>query len=339
MEPQQFNIMTQTSPENVLVTGGGGFLGKAIVQRLIENGCHVTSFSRNTYRELDCLNVRQIKGDIGNSAAVHQACQGMNLVFHVAALPGVWGKYADYYTTNVIGTENIIAACRQNHIPRLIYTSSPSVVFNGKDMEGVDESVSYAPCFHTHYPKTKALAEKAVLKACAQGLNAIILRPHLIWGPGDNHLVPRIIDRANRLWIVGDGKNRVDTIYIDNAALAHVLAAEKLAANPKLSGNVYFISQDAPMPLWEMVNHILIAGGKSPITRKMPFPVAWIAGAVLEFFYKIVKIDGEPMMTRFLARELSTAHWFDVTAAKRDLGYVPQISTAEGLERLEKWLQ
>jgi nucleoside-diphosphate-sugar epimerase len=330
--------MTQTRPENVLVTGGGGFLGKAIVKRLIDKGCRVTSFSRNRYPALDCLNVHQIKGDISNSAAVTKACQGMDLVFHVAAMPGVWGKYVDYYATNVIGTKNIIAACRQNHIPRLIYTSSPSVVFNGKDMEGVDESAPYALCFHTHYPKTKAIAEKAIIAACAKGLSAIILRPHLIWGPGDNHLAPRIIHRAKRLRIVGNGKNKVDTIYIDNAALAHVLAAEKLAGHPELSGNVYFISQDEPLPLWEMVNYILAAGGKKPVTRKVPFRVAWAAGALLEFFYKIFKLKGEPMMTRFVTRELSTAHWFDISAAKKDFGYVPEVSTAQGLERLKKWL-
>jgi nucleoside-diphosphate-sugar epimerase len=331
--------MIQTRPENVLVTGGGGFLGKAIVKRLINKGCRVTSFSRNRYPALDRLNVHQVKGDISNSKAVTKACQDMDLVFHVAAMPGVWGKYADYYATNVIGTENIITACRQNHIPRLIYTSSPSVVFNGKDMEGIDESVSHASSFHTHYPKTKAIAEKAVLAACAKELNAIILRPHLIWGTGDNHLVPRIIDRAKRLRIVGAGKNKVDTIYIDNAALAHVLAAEKLAGNPNLSGRIYFISQDEPLPLWEMVNRILKAGGKKPITRKVPFQIAWVAGALLEFFYKIFKLRGEPMMTRFVARELSTAHWFDISAARQDLGYVPEVSTVEGLKRLEKWLR
>jgi len=331
--------MTQTIPENILVTGGGGFLGKAIVKRLIKKGCRVSSFSRKSYPELDRLQVNQIKGDLCNSKAVEEACRGMDLVFHVAALPGVWGKYSDYYDTNVIGTENIITACRKHKVSRLIHTSSPSVVFNGKDMEGVHESVPHAARHTTHYPKTKALAEKAVLAASSGDLKVIILRPHLIWGPGDNHLVPRILDRAGRLRIVGNGKNIVDTIYIDNAALAHILAAEKLACNPDLSGRVYFISQDEPIFLWEMVNSILAAGGKKPITRKVPFRIAWIAGALLEFFYKTFRIDGEPMMTRFVANELSTSHWFDISAAKQDLDYVPEISTAQGLERLKKWLR
>jgi len=330
--------MIQTTPENVLVTGGGGFLGKAIVKRLVEKECHVTSFSRKPYPALDRLHVKQIKGNISDPKAVRNACQGIDLVFHVAALPGVWGKYSDYYDTNVIGTENIITACRQNGVSRLIYTSSPSVVFNGKDMEGVDESIPHATRFSTHYPKTKALAEKAVLAAASGDLKAIILRPHLIWGPGDNHLVPRILARAHRLRIVGNGKNKVDTLYIDNAASAHVLAAEKLAGHPELSGGIYFISQDEPLPLWEMINRILKAGGKKPITRKVPFQIAWVAGALLEFFYKTFKINSEPMMTRFVAKELSTSHWFDISAAKQDLGYTPEISTHQGLERLEKWL-
>lgn len=332
-------MMTQTRSENVLVTGGGGFLGRAIVKRLVEKGCRVTSFSRKSYPELHRLHVNQIKGDISNLKAVTTACQGIDLVFHVAALPGVWGKYSDYYDTNVIGTENIISACRRNNISRLIYTSSPSVVFNGKDMVGVDESVSYADRFSTHYPKTKALAEKAVLEAASGNLKVIILRPHLIWGPGDSHLVPRILARADRLRIVGNGKNKVDTIYIDNAALAHILAAEKLACNPDLSGRVYFISQDEPIFLWEMVNSILAAGGKKPITRKVSFQIAWIAGALLEFFYKIFRINHEPMMTRFVAKELSTSHWFDISAVKQDLGYAPEVSTIQGLERLAKWLR
>ena len=331
--------MTQTTPENILVTGGGGFLGKAIVKRLIKKGCRVTSFSRKSYPELDRLQVNQIKGDLCNSKAVEKACRGMGLVFHVAALPGVWGKYSDYYDTNVTGTENVIAACLKNKVSRLVHTSSPSVVFNGKDMKGVDESVPHAARHTTHYPKTKALAEKAVLAAASGDLKVIILRPHLIWGPGDNHLVPRILDRADRLRIVGNGKNIVDTIYIDNAALAHILAAEKLVCNPDLSGRVYFISQDEPIFLWEMVNSILAAGGKKPITRKVPFRIAWIAGALLEFFYKTFKINGEPMMTRFVANELTTSHWFDISAAKQDLDYVPEISTARGLERLEAWLR
>jgi nucleoside-diphosphate-sugar epimerase len=183
------------------------------------------------------------------------------------------------------------------------------------------------------------MAEKTVIAAAEAGLKTIILRPHLIWGPQDNHLVPRIIERANRLVRVGDGRNLVDTIYIDNAADVHIQAADMLEQNHHLSGRVYFISQDDPVPLWEMVNNILKRAGLAPVRRSISRNTAWMMGAFLEIFYKMFSIRGEPRMTRFLADELSTAHWFDISAAKKDLGYAPKISIEEGLLRLERWLQ
>jgi nucleoside-diphosphate-sugar epimerase len=222
------SITTVKSPRKVLVTGGGGFLGGAIVRHLVQRGDRVTSFSRRLYPELEKLGVEQIQGDISNANAVERACREVDLVFHVASKPGVWGNYVTYYRINVIGTQNMIAACKQHNVPQLVYTSSPSVVFDGDDMEGVDESVPYPEKYHAHYPKTKAMAEQSVIAAGNEGLRTIILRPHLIWGPRDNHLVPRIIERANRLVKVGDGRNLVDTIYIDNAADAHIQAADRL---------------------------------------------------------------------------------------------------------------
>ncbi|MEJ2658395.1 MAG: NAD-dependent epimerase/dehydratase family protein [Desulfobacterales bacterium] len=326
------------SLNKVLVTGGGGFLGGAIVKRLKERGERVFSFSRRFYPDLAAMGVEQIQGNISDAIAVEQACREIDLVFHVAAKPGVWGDYVRYYQTNVIGTRNVIAACKQHNVARLVYTSSPSVVFDGTDMEGLDESVSYPEKYHAHYPKTKAIAEQSVIAAAEEGMRTIILRPHLIWGPQDNHLVPRIIERANRLVRVGGGKNLVDTIYIDNAADAHILAADKLERNPHLSGKIYFISQDDPIPLWDMVNNILGAAGLGPVQRSISRNTAWMIGAALEFVYRTFKVRGEPQMTRFLADELSKAHWFDISAAKIDLGYKPKISIEDGLSRLEKWL-
>ncbi len=328
-----------TSSHRVLVTGGGGFLGGAIIKCLVKRGDRVISFSRGFYPELSTMGVEQIQGDIRDAAAVQQACREADLVFHVAAKPGVWGDYLTYYQTNVVGTHNVIDACKQHNVTRLVYTSSASVVFDGTDMEGVDESVPYPEKYHAHYLKTKAMAEQLVTAAAAEGLKTIILRPHLIWGPKDNHLVPRIIERANRLVRVGNGKNLVDTIYIDNAADAHVLAADRLKQNHRLSGKVYFISQDDPVPLWDMINNILGTAGFFPVQRSISRNTAWMIGAALEFFYRTFKIRGEPKMTRFLADELSTAHWFDISAAKKDLGYEPKISMKEGLSRLERWVQ
>ncbi|MFC1829719.1 NAD-dependent epimerase/dehydratase family protein [Thermodesulfobacteriota bacterium] len=329
----------QREPQKVLVTGGGGFLGGAIVRRLVERGDHVRSFSRNAYPELTAMGVEQIQGDIREHSAVDNACKGVELAFHVAAKPGVWGRYDDYYQANVIGTRNVIDGCNRHNISRLVYTSSPSVVFDGTDMEGVDESVPYPDKYHAHYPETKAMAEQLVVKAASPHLKTITLRPHLIWGPRDNHLVPRIIERAKRLKRVGKGKNLVDTIYIDNAAEAHILAADSLESNPDLSGNIYFISQGEPVPVWDMVNDILHAAGLPPVKRSIPHGIAWTVGAFLEFVYTVFPLKGEPQMTRFVADELATAHWFDISAAKKDIGYVPEVSTKEGLRRLEAWLK
>ncbi len=331
--------MADSIPRNILVTGGGGFLGKAIVKQLIKRGDSVTSLSRKFYPGLESLGVNQIQGDISNKDVVEQTCKGRDIVFHVAAKPGVWGDYTDYYQTNVAGTENVISGCLKHQVPILIHTSSPSVIFDGTDMEGVDESVPYPETFHTHYTKTKALAEQKVVAASGDTLKIIILRPHLIWGPEDNHLVPRIISRAKKLVKVGNRDNLVDTIYIDNAVDAHILAAEKLESHPELSGNIYFISQDEPIPVWEMINNILNTAGLDPITRALPHRLVWCIGAMLEFTYKTFGIKNEPKMTRFVADELATAHWFDISAAKKDIGYSPEVSIQEGLLRLEEWLR
>jgi 2-alkyl-3-oxoalkanoate reductase len=323
----------------VLVTGGGGFLGSAIVKRLLDRGERVRSFSRAHYPHLAGWGVEQIQGDLSEAEALLSACSGVSSVFHVAAKAGVWGRATDFYRANVIGTQNVIAACRRQNVERLVYTGSPSVVFHGGDMEGVDESVPYPSRYSATYPETKAMAEQAVLEAARQGLAAVVLRPHLIWGPGDPHLVPRILARAKRLRQVGAGKNRVDTIYIDNAALAHVLAEARLRENPALSGRVYFISQDEPVSLWEMINAILKAGGLPPVRRKIAPGLAWTLGAIFESIYGALGIKTEPPMTRFVARELATAHWFDISAAKRDLGYAPEVTMVQGLARLAEWLK
>ncbi|MFO7666959.1 MAG: NAD-dependent epimerase/dehydratase family protein, partial [Desulfobacterales bacterium] len=322
----------------VLVTGGGGFLGYAISKFLFERGDSITSFSRRYYPELERFNVEHILGDIRDKKAVEDACKGKEIVFHTAAKPGVWGDYDEYYGINVEGTINVIEGCRKHDISCLVHTSSPSVVFDGNDMEGADESVPYPAVYHAHYPQTKAIAEQHVLKASASGLKTIILRPHLIWGPRDNHLVPRIIRKAKRLRIVGNGKNIVDTIYIDNAACAHILAADSLENDKSLSGKIYFISQGKPVPLWKMINNILKAGGLPPITRTLNPKFALLAGSFFESLYKLFNIKNEPPITKFVAKELATSHWFDITAAKRDLGYEPAVSTEDGLKQLEKWL-
>lgn len=324
-----------------LVTGGGGFLGFAIVKILRQQGAEVHTLARNHYPKLDKIGAIQHIGDLSNYSAVEQAARGCDSVFHVAAKAGIWGDYADYYRANVTGTDNVIKACQQFKIEKLIYTSSPSVVFNGKSMQGLNESLPYPDHYETAYPATKAIAEQHIIAANSNELATIALRPHLIWGPGDNHLTPRIIERgrAGKLKKVGKLDHKVDCIYIDNAASAHLLAAKKLFPNSAIAGKCYFISQDDPRYLWDIVNGILASADIAPVTSSIPFKIAYPIGWLLEISYRLLKKQVEPPMTRFLARELSTAHWFDISAAKKDFDYQPTISIEEGLKMLRQWLK
>jgi nucleoside-diphosphate-sugar epimerase len=323
-----------------LVTGGGGFLGQAVVRRLLQRGYAVRSFSRREYPELSALGVEQCQGELANAGLVCAAAEGRDIIFHIGAKAGVWGAYKDFYRANVVGTQNVIAACRRHRIGRLVHTSSPSVVFDGRDMEGVNESAPYPEHFEAFYPQTKAEAERLVLAANDAELATVVLRPHLIWGPGDNHLVPRILarGRAGALRRIGDRPCLVDTIYIDNAAEAHLLAAERLALSSLVAGRAYFLAQGEPKPLWEIVNRILAAGGLPPVTRSITPERAYKIGWLLEKLYGLLRLSGEPRLTRFVARELSTAHWFDLSAARRDFGYAPRVSFDEGMVRLQQWL-
>ena len=315
--------------------------GAAIVRRLRERGDRVHSLSRRRHDELDALGVQQHQGDLADSIAVSRAAAGCDILFHVAAKAGVGGRYRDYYRANVLGTAHVLTACRHHGIDRLVYTSSPSVVFSGRDMAGVNESVPYSSHFDAAYPQAKAIAERMVLQANSLLLATVALRPHLIWGPGDNHLIPRLLARARagRLRRLGWESKLIDSVYIDNAADAHILAADRLAPGSTIAGKAYFITQGEPIPMWDLVNGILHAAGIDAVTRSISAPLAFGAGLLMEAVYAIFFPRAEPPMTRFIARELTTAHWFDIGAARRDLDYEPKVSQAEGLKRLEIWMQ
>jgi nucleoside-diphosphate-sugar epimerase len=269
------------------------------------------------------------------------AAEGCDAVIHVAAKAGVWGPFPAYYRANVVGTRNVIDACRERGIRRLVHTSTPSVIHAGGDVEGVDERAPIATQFETAYPATKAEAERMVLAANGPGLATVALRPHLIWGPGDPQLVARILARAKagRLRLVGGGAKLIDSVYIDNAAHAHLLALDRLAPGSFCAGKAYFITQGEPMPQRELINGILKAGGLPPCGKSISPSAAYAVGAAMEILWRMMGRKDEPMMTRFLARQLATAHWYDISAARRDLGYAPQVTVAEGLARLETHLK
>jgi nucleoside-diphosphate-sugar epimerase len=329
---------------HALVTGAGGFLGYYVVSALAARGHRVRVLTRVKKPALDALGVEYRLGVVQNPDDVLEAFRGnppLDCVFHVAAKAGIWGKWDDYLAVNVRGTEHVIDACREFLVPRLVYTSSPSVTFDGRDQCGIDETAPYAARWMAHYPHSKALAEQAVLAASGkEGLSTCALRPHLIWGPGDQHLVPRLIDRARngQLRRVGDGQNRIDTIYVENAADAHVLAAERLREGSPVCGRAYFLSQGEPVNCWEWIDQVLALAGLPPVRKTISFRAAYAAGAVLEGVWSLLGRTDEPRMTRFLAAQLATSHYFDMSRARRDLGYEPRVSTAEGMERLRKSL-
>ena len=341
--PQQQNVLKQlaTQVKCVFVTGAGGFLGTALCRFLRAANINVTGFARSDYPHLRDLGVKLIQGDLQDKEAVLTAIKGCDLVFHVASKAGVWGNKESYFNPNVNGTNNIIEACRAHKIKRLVYTSTPSVTFSGEDESNIDESQPYASQFLNFYGLSKATAERTMLESNDHRLKTVALRPHLIWGPNDPHLVPRVIERAKagKLKLVGKKDKLVDTIYIDNAVYAHLLAALALnEENSACAGKAYFLSNDQPILMATMLNKILAAANLPEVTARVPSGLAYFVGTVLEWWYLRTGNQNEPIMTRFVARQLSTSHYFNITAAKQDFNYQALISIDEGMALLTQSL-
>ena len=326
----------------VLVTGGGGFLGLYIVEQLVEAGETVRVFCRGEYPRLKELNVETIQGDIRDAAAVERACTGIETVYHTAAVSGIWGPWDYFYGINTKGTLNVLEACQSQGVTRLIYTSSPSVVYDGSAHENASEKLPYSQNFLCHYPHTKMLAEQAVLAANGtRGLATVALRPHLIWGPRDNHLIPRLIQRAKsgRLRQVGTGENLISMSYVENAAAAHLQAAARLYCDSPVGGQAYFINEPEPVVMWAWINQLLALAGLPPVEKRISVKAARRIGSVLEFLYRTLHLPGEPPMTRFLASQLSSSHYYDISRARLDFGYAPLVSFDDAMQRMEPELQ
>jgi nucleoside-diphosphate-sugar epimerase len=318
-----------------LVTGGGGFLGRHIVADLLARGTQVRILGRRPYPDLETQGAETVNADLADAAAVQRACLGMDTVFHMGARAGYSGSRRSFHRSNVLGTENVLAGCRRAGVRRLIYTSTPSVVSARGNVENADERMPYPARYESPYPATKAQAERLVLEANGRdGLLTVSVRPHLIFGPGDTQLLPRIIERARgrRLIRVGNGRNKVDVVYVKNAVDAHLLAAEELREGSPVGGQAYFISQGVPVLLWDWINTILERLDLPRVTRTISHRMARVIGGALEVAYTALPLGGEPFMTRFLADQLATSHYFDISKARRDLHYEPRISTENGLD-------
>ncbi len=320
----------------ILVTGGGGFLGKAICRQLLARGEQVTAFQRSASEDLQQQGARVIRGDIGDAESLHKALEGMDAVIHTAAKAGLSVNYDEYFRPNVIGTDNVISGCLKHAIRKLVFTSSPSVTHADGDIEGGDESLPYAKHYNSPYPATKALAEQRVMQANCADLQTVSLRPHLVWGPGDNHLLPNLVKRAEsgKLRLPGPDK-LIDTVYIDNAANSHLLALDALQKKPDtVAGKTYFISNDEPRSQARIIGGLLEAAGLKVDIQSISPGIAIAAGTIIESAWKLLSLKSDPPITRWSAEHLSTAHWYDISAAKRDLGYQPGISIDEGLKIL-----
>ena len=322
----------------IVVTGCSGCLGGAVARALLARGDKVRCLQRSDVPELRAMGAEVVRIDLGGDrASVADALGDATGVVHIAAKAGVWGPCSEYFAANVTATRNMLIACQKSSTTtRFVYTSTPSVVHLGGDVAGVDESAPTIKRSISPYAYTKALAERLVLDANGAALATCALRPHLIWGPHDTQLTARILARARagKLRLVGGGKKLIDSVYIDNAVAAHLLALDGLRPDAACAGKAYFITQGQPMPQKQLIDGILAAAGLPPCEKNIAPWLAYAAGAVLEALWLLLRRRDEPMLTRFVARQLATAHWYNISAARRDLGYVPVVDVDEGLRRL-----
>ncbi|HEY0734608.1 MAG TPA: NAD-dependent epimerase/dehydratase family protein [Herpetosiphonaceae bacterium] len=314
----------------ILVTGGTGFLGRHLARSLLLRGHSVHLLGRNFTHSADLLNLgaQPVAVDLRDRQATIAACAGMDAVFHVGALSAPWGRRADFFAINVDGTANVIAGCQRHGARRLIYVSSPSVVFDGRDHWNLGESAPYPRRFASIYSLTKKLGEDQVNQAAA-ALPSVILRPKAIFGPGDTSLLPRLVQaaRRGRLPQIGDGRNLVDLTYVDNVVHALLLALDA----PTAVGRTYTITNGEHPLLWDVIRQVLQHQGLSTQLRRVSLNVALLAAAIMEA--RAALTGCEPLLTRYSAAILARTQTYTISAAQRDLGYAPQVSVAEGIAR------
>jgi len=319
----------------VLVTGATSLLGGEVAARLAARGDDVTVFQRGE----SGLPHREVRGDVADRASVDAAVAGTEVVIHAAAKVGVVGAWSEYEAANVVGTANVLAAARAAGVGRFVQVSSPSVAHAGHSLVGEPATPADPQRARGHYSRSKATAELQALAADADGFSVVAVRPHLVWGPGDEQLVGRIVERARtgRLALVAGGRALVDTTYIDNAVSALVAALDSVEPGAVCTGRAYVITNGEPRPIRDLVAGICAAAGVEFAPRDVPLAVATRVGSVVERLWPVVRRHEEPPLTRFLAEQLGTAHWFDPRPPAHDLGWAPTVTIDDGLRRLAEW--
>jgi 2-alkyl-3-oxoalkanoate reductase len=319
----------------VLVTGAGSLLARRAAEELMARGDTVVCLQR---REVD-LDVEQWHVDVRDSDRVAQAATGCDAIIHAAAKVGVVGSWEEYRSINVDGTAAVIAAARQHGIAKVVHVSTPSVAHAGESIVGGGADAPVTGRRGAWYPESKAIAEQLALEAVSADLGVVAIRPHLVWGPGDTQLVGRIVQRARagRLALVGNGAALIDTTYIDCAATALVAAVDAINPHARCAGRAYVIANGEPRPIRELVAGICAAAQVDIAPREVPRGLALAAGGFIERVWQVRRATTEPPLTRFLAEQLGTAHWFDPRPARDDLGWAPHVTIDEGLRALAEW--
>ncbi len=313
----------------VLVTGATSMLGGALARALIGRGDKVTVLQRRP----SGLACREMLADVADPHAVAAAMAGQDAVVHLAAKVDIVGAWPDFVRVNVDGTRHVVEAAQASSVRRLVHVSSPSVAHTGAALVGAGAGPADPARARGRYARSKAMAEQVALAAGSPDLAVVAIRPHLVWGPGDTQLIGRIVDRARagRMALVGSGAALIDTTYVGNAVDALVCALDRC---PDVHGEALVVSNGEPRPVAELVASICRAAGVEPPRRRVPVPVAWTAGAAVEGLWSAMRLTSDPPMTRFLATQLATAHWFDQRRTRELLDWAPRVSLAEGFRLL-----
>lgn len=322
----------------ILVTGASGFLGFAIAKKLKAEGHEVVNFSRRAPEKLFAIGVNTFEGDLREAADVGDLFEThqFDAVFHVAGKVAMWGDWNDFYSINYQGTKTLLEAAKNYGVKKFIYTSTPSVAFGQDDLKGADESIGYPSEYFSMYARSKSMAEQLVLKENSAEFLTCALRPHLIFGPGDENLIPRLLQahRIGKLKRVGEGDNLVDVVYVDNAADAHIEAFKHLAYKSGVDGEAFFIGQ-GPVNLWQFIDRIMEKHELPKVTKSISFKKAYAIGTVIEAGLKILgKKNVDPPMTRFVAMQLAKSHYFSHQKAHVRLNWSPKISIDEAINNL-----